>query len=532
LSEPSPGDTFDLLVVGAGSAGCTLATELSRTLHVGLVEDAAASVETVHVRRPADYVRCFGGANDWGWSTTPQPALHERRLKFPRGRGWGGSTRINASIWLPPLTADLQAIEAASGGRLSLAELRGALDAVTAAIDPEPPRWLSATTRRFLAAATELGWDAAPFLRMNHRGRRVTAADLMDQSTARARPGQERRAGLSKVTATALRLRFDRQRVIGLEAETSRGTELLRARRGVVLAAGAIGTPLLLQRSGIGARAMLRRHQIDVWLDRPAVGAGLQDHLVLPVVRPLAESVSKARVPDANSETDPLASLPPRWSPRQLARWKAVGSGPVTSNLAEAGCLVGGGCGQTQLFVTPTDYRRYPAPATQPAMTIGVVLARPRSAGYVGIAGMHAAAAPHIDPAYLSEAADWDRCEEALEMAETLFAQPALRRWVAAPSTPSDRNARRHRTLSHPRLQRLTRTAQSLYHPVGSCRLGDDRDAVVDGRFAVRGCEGLWICDASVLPKLPAANPNALITSLAQLAARKIATAANATQSK
>lgn len=483
---------YDYVVLGAGSAGCVVARRLAENATVLLIE-AGAGGRHPHIDRPADYLRRFATADDWDFATTRQPHLSGRVVRLPRGRGPGGSTRINASIWMEPRLECLQSLEEVGGSTWSVTDLQQALATVTAQVRPEPPRWLSVASGHFLAAATQAGCAPMVHTRMNRRGRRWTAADAW---LADGPPS------LTQTTSrTAARLVLRDSRAVGVVVDGDQGEEVFAARRDVILCCGAVQTPELLWRSGIGPRDQLQRLGIECVVDAPGVGEGLQDHLIMPVIFGLPNE----------------AMFPAIWSPRQLARWQATGTGPVASNLAECGSFAGDAAAPVQIHVTPTDYLRHPAATAGAAMTIGVTLSRPHSRGRVWLDTADSHVPPRIDPAYLSDPRDAEAMVAAVQLARGIAHTEPLRSWLLSERTPGE-----ERTTEEGLLRAVRRLSQTLYHLAGSCRMGRGADAVVDSHLRVIGTEGLRIVDASILPGVPRANPNALLMAVAWHAAERI----------
>ncbi|QEG38874.1 GMC family oxidoreductase [Roseimaritima ulvae] len=485
----------DFIVVGAGSAGCVVARGLAeRGFHVRLLEAGPPAANPAS-DRPAYYPRLFGSALDWGFHSQRQVALAGRRLPQPRGRGPGGSTLLNAMIWMPPTAADREALATAGGAAWQPAVFDQAVQAIEAWVRPENPRWLGEGSRQFLTLA-DTALEAFPHRRMNQLGRRRTAADVLAESPAASR--------VCRQVALVDRLEIQAQRVVGVRlhdaAAGTQGTKWLTAKRGVILAAGTFQSPAILMRSGIGPAAELRRCGIEVRRDVAAVGAGLTDHLVMPVVYSTPALVP-FRLPRAL---------------RDVARWQTMGSGPLTSNLAE----VGGFASVTvasrdtpatvQFHVTPTDYLRYPADGSTAAMTLAVTDSQPRSRGRVGIDSSDAAAPPRIDPGYLTDDSDLDVLVAGVRLARSLAA-----RLPAVSGGGQETLPGRRRDEDQGIAKAVRRFAQTLYHPVGTCALGQATQSVVDPELRLRGVEGCWVVDASVLPMLPIANPNATVMALA-----------------
>jgi choline dehydrogenase len=297
------------------------------------------------------------------------------------------------------------------------------------------------------------------------------------------------------------RLIWDHHKARGVRiAAEGEGTDLF-ASKGVVLCAGAVATPTILLRSGVGPRVELTRHDIDVRIDAPAIGNHLRDHLIMPVV---FEKVPSSPAFRANA------------SVRDLARWMTMGSGPVASNLAECGGLTRD---QTvQVHVTPTHYLTYPNQDATPAMTIGVNLTQPQSSGHIRLGTKSPLESPVITPNYLAQPADLDGTIRAVHLAREIAQRMPLSESLRAELVPGSQR------LDDEQIARsIRRYAQTLYHPVGTCRMGRETDAPIDGDFALREADQLWVADASILPGLTVGNPNAMVMTLAWIAAERIA---------
>lgn len=480
----------DIIVVGAGSAGCIVASELVRRggRRVLLVEPASSSAPRVDRERPARWLKLLGSAEDWDLPTEPSENLAGRSVRWPRGRGLGGSGRINAMIWFPPTASDWTGLAQASGGAWSIDDLQQSFATVQSIVAPQQPTWLSEGARRFMATVT--GWsDARPMVypRVNRAGRRWTPARLLEN----CRDDREH-PRLRIVRASAQRLLFDGDDVIGLAVRYGSSTEFIRATGGVVICAGAVATPALLMRSGIGPSAVLTAAQLDVRCDLPGVGTGLQDHLIMPVIFRLPASARFAAQP----------SMP------ELARWQHLGGGRVASNIAECGGLFEHG--RFQIHVTPTHYLTYPDPKSPAAMTVGVNVTQPQSRGRVTVVAKDGTVTARIEPAYLSDPRDLRATVDGVRLARCIANTEPLAGWHQGELLPAAK-----RQSESALAKSVARYAQTLYHPVATCAMGSGSDSVVDPSLNVRGVGRLWIADASVLPNLPQGNPNALVMTVA-----------------
>jgi choline dehydrogenase len=453
-------------------------------------------------RTPALYPHSFGSGDDWGFETVPQANLANRRIRWPRGRGPGGSTRINAMIWYPPTDADLAQLSVAGGPEWTVSALANSLVEVTRWVDPEQPRWTSGATRRFLDGTKSLGLVANVFSRMTHDGQRRTAADVLHESTAVT--------AITRVPGDVKKVCIENGRAIGVELSSIGNTEpeLIWAHRSVIVCAGAVASPSLLIQSGIGPQDMLDANAITTVVVADEMGRNLCDHLIMPVTF-------------ATQSCDRFPSSP---SCGDISRFRIAHTGPLASNLAECGGVFSLRQDDedflAQVHVTPTHYLLHPDDRAPAAMTIGVNLCNPRSRGCIRFKRdvNPAMQGLEIDPAYLNESRDLNQLLAAVEFARSLARQPPLASFVGGELVPSAKRSNRESIV-----RAVARYAQTLYHPTGTCRMGRDMGAVVDERLAVRGVSGLHVVDASVLPAIPSVNPNAIVMMLAMHAAKLIA---------
>lgn len=502
---------FDFLVVGAGSAGCVVARVLAQSgYRVAIVEAADPGPPN---RRPAEYLHSFGTDQDWQLKTEPQKYLANRRLIQPRGRGPGGSTRINAMIWYPPRPCDIDRLVADGGGPLDRQSLKSSLNAVTSWVRPQPPRWLSEATTHYLRTITPAIEAPHAFLRMNNRAGRITSADLLAGATLD--PGS-----LEMMTAHVTRVVFNGDQAIGLEVrrDSDATATILTAEKGVILCAGTFASPAILMESGIGPSGRLADLAIDIRVDSPNVGNHLTDHLIMPIIFAVS---GRQRFPTQPSVAD-------------LARWQIAGTGPLASNLAESGGIYQLPIGAThhfpldlpamgeefQVHVTPTHYLTHPSESAVAAMTIGINLCSPKSRGSVSIGPTDQLVPPtvfgfggraiRIDPGYLTDHSDLQAMVAAVRQGRVIAEDPQLRPFIGDEILPG---AGRQSDEAIERT--IARFAQTLYHPVGTCRLDTDATSVVDRSGAVRGTQRLYVIDGSILPTIPSVNPNATIMMLA-----------------
>ena len=501
------GRVHDVVIVGAGSAGCVLAARLTEDPSTSvLLLEAGPRDRKLHVRVPAAFSKLFRSALHWGYDTVPQDALDGRRLVFPRGKVLGGSSSINAMMAIRGNRADHDDWPAGWGW-----------DGVAGAYARSDPHFPRAHQRRpspltldFLDAAAAAGIPRAADL----NGADNTGAGLTPVSVRRGRRFSVvdgylrpalRRPNLTVVTgARATRLLVERGRARGVAYLLDGHEEEAGADREVVLAAGAIDTPRLLLLSGIGPPDELERHDIPVVHASPEVGRNLRDHLANGVLAAV------------DGETLYTAERP-----RHLLSWLVGGRGPLASNVAEAAAFVRidreAPAPDLELIFAPVLFEEEgTVPPSQDGVTVAAVLLQPRSVGEVRLASSDPLAPPEIDPRYLTdpEGRDARMLREGVRLARRVLAMPPLARHVRRELLPGEAAVDDTSLDAH-----LRARSQTLYHPVGTCRMGEDEAAVVTPELRVRGIDGLRVVDASVIPALPRGHTNWPTVMVAEQAA-------------
>jgi choline dehydrogenase len=513
---------FDFVLVGAGSAGCVLAARLTEdpSCRVLLLE-AGGPDRAVHVRVPAAFWKLFKGPADWHYMTEAQPHLAGRRLYWPRGKVLGGCSSLNAMIYVRGHPSDYDGWEALGNEGWGFADVlpyfkksenqqRGASDyhGGGGPLDVADLRCVNPLSRAFLQACAESGIPANDdFNGPSQDGSglyQVTQKGGLRASTASAflRPAL-RRPNLTVVTsALATRVLFEGTRAVGVEY--ARGGALHRASAGeVILCGGAVNSPHLLLLSGVGPADHLKRLNLSVVVDLPGVGQNLQDH-------PLAG------VAFACTRTDTLDRAE---SLRNILKFMFLRRGPLTSNVAEAGAFVRSEPGRPapdlQLYFVPAYYIEHGfVRPTGCGFSLGVCVLRPHSRGEITLRSADPTTHPAIQPRYLEGPHDLELLVRGVHLLRTIAGAKAFDPFRGEEVLPGPR------VRSDEDLARFVRERmETLYHPVGTCRMGGDHLGVVDARLRVRGTEGLRVADASVMPTLAGGNTNAPVIMIAEKAA-------------
>ena len=497
---------FDYVIVGAGSAGCVLANRLTADggAKVALVEAGGRdNKQEIHV--PAAFSKLFKSACDWAYFTEEQTQLNNRRLYWPRGKVLGGSSSMNAMIYTRGNPGDFdewQQLGADGWGWADVAPIfdRTLLD-VSALRTPNPlsEAFVRACQDQGMARVDDLGGpteEGAGLFRVTQSGgKRCSCA------AAYLKPAL-RRDNLTVFThAHAGRVLFERTRAVGVECVQDGKPMTLRAAREVILSGGAINSPQILMLSGVGAAGDLRRLGIDVVADVPGVGENLQDHLSCGVAH-----ASKQPITLAGAETI-----------GNLLQYLVFKKGMLTSNVAEAGAFVricgGSPVPDVELIFGPTYYvnHGFDNPPGH-GFSVGAILLHPKSRGSIRLRSANPAEAPAIQPAYLREPDDLALLEEGLQLSLRVARGKAFEPYRGEEVLPAGRT-----------LDALIRDkAETLYHPVGTCKMGRDDDAVVDSRLRVRGVDALRVVDASVMPTIVTGHPNAAVVMIAEKASEMI----------
>jgi choline dehydrogenase len=512
---------YDYVIVGAGSAGCVLAARLTEDPDVKVLLLEAGPPDTsdfVHI--PAAFSALFRTQQDWDHMTAWEPGLAHRRIYLPRGRMLGGSSSMNAMVYIRGNRADYDEWAAQGATGWSYDDLlpyfiraedneRGANEfhGTGGPLPVSDGRARSATCADFIEAAEALGLPANPdfngreqegvgWYQVTQRDGRRASAAVAYLHPAMARPNLEVRTDCH-----VLKVLFEGTRAAGVQA--ARGGELveLRADREVIVSGGTYNSPQILMLSGLGRPEELALLQVPVVAESPELGMNLSDHPTAGVVYA--------------SEED--CSLKDAFTEENVAHWMG-GQGPLTSNLAESGGFVRT---RDDLDAPDVQFHMVAAMYVQEALlpppahgiTISACVLKPRSRGQLALPSPDPTVKPFIVHNYLTDPDDLRSAIEGVRLTMQIARTAPLSRYAQqpflVPASDSDADIEAH----------IRGTAQTIYHPVGTCRMGSDDGAVVDPELRVRGVEALRVVDASVMPSVPRGNTNAPVIALAERAA-------------
>lgn len=514
---------YDYIIVGAGSAGCVLAnrlTEDAKTTVLLLEAGAADKRREIHI--PIAFSKLLKTECDWAYYTEKQPYLNQRQFYWPRGKVLGGCSSINAMIYMRGNPSNYDHWQDLGNEGWSFSQVlhyfkkaenqeRGASEyhGKSGPLNVANLRCINPISQAFVSAGVEAG------LARNHdfNGRQqdgvgffqVTQKKGQRHSTAAAylKPILHRPNLTIQTHTQVTNLLFEGTRIVGLAYLQNGETHQIQVGKEVILSGGAINSPQLLMLSGIGAAEHLNALGIPLVVDLPGVGQNLQDHLAVPILYKCKQPVS---LENAKTTTN-------------LLKYLLFKQGPLTSSVAEAGAFV-----KTQDSLSIPDIQLHFAPAyfinhgfTKPeghGFTVGPMLLYPNSKGRITLRSSSPLEPPIIQPNYLASEADLQGLTEGLKLARKIVQMSAFNTFRGEELFPGIQVQQDEDIHTF-----IRNTAETLYHPVGTCKMGNDAMSVVNSRLQVHGVQGLRVVDASIMPSIVGGNTNAPTIMIAEKAA-------------
>lgn len=502
----------DYVIVGAGAAGCVLADELSAAGADVVLLEAGRPARSPFSKIPAGFPKLFRTQYDWNYWTVPQAELLGRRLYWPRGKMLGGSTSMNAMIYIrghrhtfdqwaadgnegwgyPELLSSFVALEDQQRGSNDFHGVGGPLTV-------SDLQTINPLSKAFVDAAVSMGFDRnddfnddsqagfGPYQVTQRKGVRCSAA------SAFLKPAMARSNLVVHTGAHVTRVVIDRGRAVAVDWFDGAGVRRTTATTEVILCGGSINSPQLLMLSGIGPSKHLSAMGIDVVHDSPNVGQNLTDHVVSGVMFRVRDEISLAHAEELT----------------QVIQYLRKRDGMLSSNVAEVGGFVTLGDGpmpDMQYHFGPGAFLDHGFEKVEgDGLSIGATLVDVQSRGEITLNSSEPLEAPRIDPRYLSHPADLGLLVEGCKLAREIAEQSPLREYLTGEFLPGERVQTDEEWVQHVRER-----TETLYHPTGTCAMGPGVDAVVDPQLRVNGVDRLRVADASIMPSIVNGNTQAV----------------------
>lgn len=531
-------EKYDYIIIGAGSAGCVLANRLSKDpANRVLLLEAGGPDTKMEIAIPAAYGNLHRSEVDWGFSTEPQREINNRSIYLPRGKALGGCSSTNAMAYVRGNKADYDEWASLGNKGWSYEEVlpyfkksesnEDIKDSYHGTAGPlnvtHAKHFQTPYAQAFVDACVECGIPLNP----DYNGAKQEGAGLFQftikdgkrhsLATAFLKPAMSR-ANLKVITkAYVSRILIENNRATGVEFHIGNGeVQKAFANKEVILSAGSFQSPQLLMLSGVGDTEELKKYGVEVKKELPGVGKNLQDHLFFPV------SGQSKQQEGMNHHLKPLNQI------LDLIKYKLTGKGALTCSPLESRAFFainGSSTVNMQFHFAPlhfgSDYsgdvyntKTYP---TTDGFSILPTILKPKSRGYVALSSADPVADPLIQPNFLTEEDDWQilltGARKALQVIRAKALTPYLDR-VLLPFDETEEGIREH----------IRQSVETVYHPVGTCKMGSDPMSVVDSQLKVHGIDGLRVVDASIMPLIISGNTNAPVIMIAEKAADMILT--------